>query len=219
MQYLLILLILFSVSCAVGYGWAYTRRPSSTIRSTVKTCSTAALAAVSLLAAGPALLTAGLALGAAGDLFLSLEREKGFLPGLAAFLAGHLCFVFLFFQFGLGYEILLAEIWRAMTGFAVFFFAAVMAGFLWPYLAAMKIPVTAYILAIAAMGIGALTQPLHWAQWLVLPGALAFMASDTILSLELFVMDENHPARAVTAPILWCLYWSAQALFAGAFLF
>jgi uncharacterized membrane protein YhhN len=52
---------------------------------------------------------------------------------------------------------------------------------------------------------------------LVLPAALAFMASDITLAFETFVLAEDHPARRATPYMVWPLYWGAQAAFLLAF--
>jgi uncharacterized membrane protein YhhN len=49
-------------------------------------------------------------------------------------------------------------------------------------------------------------------------GALMFMASDFILSLELFVLDPQSALRKITRHAIWGLYWCGQALIAWPFL-
>ena len=58
-----------------------------------------------------------------------------------------------------------------------------------------------------AMGLGGVTLG-----GLVLLGAALFMASDAILGSEKFLMPESSPARRLTSPAVWVLYYAGQVL-------
>ena len=47
---------------------------------------------------------------------------------------------------------------------------------------------------------------------LITAGALSFMASDTILATERFMMKPDAPGRAFTGPAIWITYFAAQLL-------
>jgi uncharacterized membrane protein YhhN len=71
----------------------------------------------------------------------------------------------------------------------------------------LALPVAAYVLAIAVMGLGGVTLG-----GLVLLGVLLFMASDAILGSEKFLMPEASRLRRLTGPAVWILYYAGQAL-------
>jgi uncharacterized membrane protein YhhN len=98
----------------------------------------------------------------------------------------------------------------------VFFgLAAVMLPRLMPVLSAqLRLPVTIYVAAIVAMGCAALTLP----QPAIIIGAVAFMASDTILAVETFLLAPNSAHRRWTGITLWILYYAAQLLITLGFL-
>ena len=61
---------------------------------------------------------------------------------------------------------------------------------------------------------GAATLRLEPAYLLVLLGALMFIASDVILSFQLFVRPADAPKPALPSIALWFLYYGGQALIA-----
>lgn len=199
--------LLFSVVAAILY-LAMLRRPPSWRRTLAKAGSVTLLAWLAFSEGGPALLVAGLALGALGDAFLAQDGEKPFLMGLASFLAAHLAYVALFWLAGGGFAALAAEPWRAAAAVLLALFSAAMFLRLRPALPGeMVAPVAIYVAAILAMGVAALTLPAP----LVIGGALAFMVSDTILAIEHFLPPAASPQRVWTGPAVWVLYWLAQA--------
>lgn len=187
-----------AAALAAGYGLTLLRAPTSLRRSMFKTAPVALLAAASALGDGPALLTAGLALSAIGDAALSREGDGAFRLGLGAFLLAHIAYIPLF--------------WNGAGGALYWVAAAVMAGYaagaarwLWPHLGDMRPPVAVYMIAIAAMGVAALT-----ASPLVMIGAILFVASDTVLAAETFVFKDAP--RRWTPPVIWGAYAAAQIL-------
>ena len=154
------------------------------------------------------LLLVGLILCLIGDVCLALPQEKAFLAGLAAFLLGHVFYIFSFLYVG---QLALWPSWPALAAVA----ASVLA-FIWlrPHLGSMLWPVVAYILVITAMVCGA------WAVYkgsgfsipgglFIFGGAVLFYLSDLFVARNRFVKDELLN-RLVGLP----LYYGGQFLLA-----
>ena len=150
------------------------------------------------------LLLAGLALSLAGDCLLMFEGF--FIPGLATFLAAHVCYIALFKQ-GLPWFP------RRAALFATLATGAAMYAFLFPGLGpVLKVAVAAYVIVIALMAAQAIGRAVvlrDRASILVAAGAVFFMASDSLLATNRF---------ALPLPLaqLWVLatYYAAQILIA-----
>ena len=124
------------------------------------------------------LLTAALLFCAGGDVALEWDRDKLFVLGLALFLIGHLFYVASF---------LLAPAWADRPVWLiplVLLIAGLIARRLWPNLGRLRGPVVAYIIVIVAMACSAVLR--QDGSWLVIIGALTFMASDTLIALDKF---------------------------------
>lgn len=198
-------LILTIISALIFFALRW--RPFFALRPIIK-AAMAVLLAVYCITAQPPLtvMAAGFALSALGDYFLDLRDEKWFLPGLIAFFAAHVAFaVYLF-----GHAIPLSM----YTGIEWFICAALIAAtiafYIWllPALPRdMKLPVAAYSAVITLMGIAALTTTIG--SMLVPLGALLFIASDVVLSIEKF--KSNFP---LAKQINWALYAGGQILLA-----
>lgn len=149
-----------------------------------------------------ATIAVGLVLGALGDVLLEAS-PKLFVAGLVAFLVAHVAYVVAF----VGDERRL-RLGRAVPPFAL---GIVVLAALWPGLGAMRVPVTAYMLVICAMGwrAGARVEPGRTAAWLGLAGAALFLASDTALGVSRFLTP--FPGRRV---VILSTYWAAQLLIA-----
>lgn len=168
----------------------------------VKTASTGLLALAAGMMAAPGWIVAGLMLGCLGDLALARRGTAAFLAGMAAFALGHLAYA--------------AEFWGRFAGagaLSLALIAGTAAMVLWcglwlaPRAGGLAWPVRAYGLVIGVMvALAALMPP-----GLALAGALAFMASDLILALRLFVLTDSA-RRLLAARVLWPLYWGSQAL-------
>ncbi|MBI3157381.1 MAG: lysoplasmalogenase [Burkholderiales bacterium] len=142
---------------------------------------------------------AGLVASLAGDIAL-LWPERGFLPGLVGFLVAHLCYLVAFTRgLRLAARPLPFVIYAAVAG-------AVLA-WLWPGIPApLRLPVVAYVVALAAM---AAQAAVRWraglaGPWLAAGGA-QFLASDALLAADRF-------AEPLPMASLWVLttYWAAQ---------
>jgi uncharacterized membrane protein YhhN len=194
-------------ACAALYGLVLVQRPPSFLRTLVKTAAIGALAVLAYLQGGGPWLAVALALCAAGDAFLAGDPKRWLPFGLAAFLAGHVVYVALFWR----------ERGVAGTGFwtvapLIVLAAAVMLAMLWRSLGAMKPAVVVYVLAIVAMAATSLLLPRL--RWPAAIGALAFMASDAILSFDLFKGSKLFGSPRLTAWAVWFLYFGGQAMIA-----
>lgn len=132
------------------------------------------------------------------------------MAGVVAFAAGHLAYAAAFLaqpssDIGL---LLMPGRWQAILVLAVF--GVLMMGLLFSRAGALRFAVVGYIPIILTMSVAALTLPAIGPLGLVLPAALLFLLSDTVLSLEEFVFQDGHRLRRVTAFLIWSTYWLAQ---------
>lgn len=118
----------------------------------------------------------GLILSFFGDLFLLFKW--GFLPGLGSFLLAHLFYII---SFKKKPQHRISEFWPIILSV----YAAILLVFLFPYLKEMKIPVSIYAIVICTMMYNALKT--HNKN--LITGALLFVISDTLLSVNLFVKE------------------------------
>ncbi len=201
--------LILSFILSVAYGAYYARKAESFARMLCKTSSILLLAVFAALFAAPVVLVAALLASATGDFFLSRTGTRNFLAGMAAFFLAHVAYIGLFAQLGGTFEVLLDRwMWAVMLIFA----AMAMASWLSPKLGKLKVPVLAYIVVICAMGLAALALPVHAGHLMVMGGAAAFIISDAVLSIELFVLSCGARSLRVTPYIVWTFYWSAQVL-------
>lgn len=128
-----------------------------------------------------------------GDISLMFEGKAYFLAGLSFFLIGHLFYISSF-------TIISDKEKNYFTGnrsfilIPLFVYALAFYVFLYPYLTirGMHIPVFAYSLVLAAMGIFAQLRYRRVSKesfWLVFSGAIAFMLSDSLIGFRTFYMD------------------------------
>lgn len=205
--------VIFSVVAAALYFILIDARVSLA-RSAVKTLAVALLALLCILQQQPLLLVGALVLSAIGDWFLSRDGDKAFLLGLGSFLAAHVAYVALFWTVGGGVPLLIAEPWRLVLAGAMALVALAMLVLLMREVGPeLRFPVVAYILAILAMGIAALTTSNVW----IVAGALAFMASDAVLATERFLVTAISPSRLAMRIAVWLLYYAAQAMIVAGF--
>lgn len=198
--------LIFSLVAAVIYAFT-SGMPPTLARSAAKTLAVAMLGVLAVLQGGPLLLVIALALSAAGDAFLSRDGERAFLGGLASFLVAHIVYVALFLRSGGGLELLGAESWRGSIALAMAAFAIVMLVALWRRVGpGLRVPIVAYVAAILAMGVSALTT----GSVSIVGGALLFMASDGLLATEKFLVAAISPHRVWMRFAVWGLYYVAQ---------
>ena len=118
----------------------------------------------------------GLVLSFFGDLFLLFEW--GFLLGLGSFLMAH---VFYIISFKNKVQHQIWKFWPIILSL----YAAILLVFLYPYLNEMKIPVAIYAVVICTMMYSAIKTNNRN----LIIGALLFVISDTLLSVNLFVQS------------------------------
>jgi len=148
------------------------------------------------------LFALALLFSAAGDAFLAYDGERLFVPGLASFLATHVLYAVVFVLATKGAATPLTA-GRKATLAVIPTFAVAYSIVLWPNLGALAIPVVLYIAAIVVMAmlslrVRAIEVPL---------GAVLFMASDSLISLEKFLWQ-----AAWVGPMVWITYALAQLL-------
>jgi uncharacterized membrane protein YhhN len=160
------------------------------------------LLAVLAFRGGLKLFALALLFSAAGDAFLAIDGERLFVPGLASFLTTHVLYAVIFVlctrrspaPLTLGRKAMVAII----PAFAVAYSAV-----LWPHLGTLAVPVVLYIAAIVVMAMLALRmRPIE-----VPLGAVLFMASDSLISLEKFLWQ-----AVWVGPLVWITYALAQLL-------
>ncbi len=146
-------------------------------------------------------IAAGLAASLAGDILLMLPQGL-FVPGLAAFLLAHLCYIRAFASDGAGRR---APMLPAVPVFGI---AAALLWYLWPSLGAMRLPVACYVAVISTMSWQAI------ARWHVLGsphallaavGSVFFLMSDSALAIRKFVVP--FPGAAL---VIMATYYAAQ---------
>lgn len=194
---------------ALIYGGWFCHRPPSLLRSVVKTVPIASLAILAAQSGAPIALVLALALSALGDLALSRDGHRAFRLGLGSFALAHLAYIVLFLTLaGTAPPIVLALLLLA--------YAISTEVWLTPHTGDMRGPVRLYVVLITGMGLSAFALP--GGLVLALIGAMAFMASDTLLAIQLFRLSPDSPWQSRFARALWVLYYGAQLLIFWAFI-
>ena len=154
------------------------------------------------------LLGTALTFGAVGDFLLgvhqlgSLDAEKLFLFGLAAFLLGHLVYIAMFAKYR-GQHRWQRSFLRAIGILAIVATLASVLSLLRDSLGRLLIPVVAYASVLAVMAISALLADLG--NPLAAIGGMCFVASDAMLAIGKF-----HGAFPWHEPLIWTTYYLAQ---------
>lgn len=120
---------------------------------------------------------AGLVLSFFGDFFLLFSW--GFLPGLGSFLMAHLAYIIAFKKLN---QKKISEVWTVL----LCVYGSILIGFLRPHLKEMMFPVIIYAIVIVTM----LYNAMKTSNQKLIPGAVLFVISDTVLAINLFV-DSN----------------------------
>lgn len=204
--------LLISLMAAVLY-LLMQRQGTSWLLSALKTLSTALLAIIAWRMGGPALLVAGLALSALGDLFLSRDGEKAFISGLVSFLAAHVAYIVLFASIGQSPAVLLSMplVLPAVGLIAVSL--ALLRIILRHVSGELRLPVMVYCTALVLMGLTAFATE----RSPIIAGAMMFVASDAILAWEKFVEPAASARKPPMRLAVWVLYYAAQVTFLLAF--
>jgi len=202
-------LLIIAVGAATIYAIFFLTPQVSWPRSILKTLPLGCAALLAALLGAPFLLITGMGLSAIGDFALSRDGERSFIAGLVAFLAAHLAYIALFFSvaddapWGMAASLSVA----ALGLYGVIYLALI-----WRRLGEMRIPVAAYVATILGMGVAAIAA----GDLFLIIGAIMFIASDSILALEMFVFTDKR--RSWTAPTIWETYIGAQFAIALPFL-
>jgi len=144
------------------------------------------------------LLGLGLVLSAIGDVLLALDGL--FVQGLAAFLLAQITYTALFLT---QYR---WQIQRLPWAVLIIVYALVCTLFIVPGAGDMKLPVTAYMIAISLMAVAAGFRHDQQFLWVAM-GALIFMVSDTLIAVSRFVSPFEYSGIAVMTT-----YYLAQLL-------
>lgn len=120
-----------------------------------------------------------------GDILLIFEGRPFFILGLLSFLLAHVLYV-LIFRSRLG--AIKLDFYTALCSLVIIAYYFFFMKFLWAHLGAMRIPVLAYALVISGMLWMALQllRSTSSFRWHIVLGALFFVVSDSLLSIQLF---------------------------------
>lgn len=152
--------------------------------------------------AGPVLI--GLLVGSVGDVFLETGNPSHFIPGLLAFLLGHLAYIFGFRREAPALAPLRALPFLGMVSLVL--------AIALPKAGPLAAPIGVYGLVIGAMMWRAAARvggPAGALAWVGLLGAALFAFSDSMIAVNRFVQPFEG-AR----PLILVTYWAAQALVA-----
>jgi uncharacterized membrane protein YhhN len=152
------------------------------------------------------LILVALFLSWAGDVLLQMKEM--FIPGLVSFLLAHVFYIVYFIKTGNGKKGLLQL--QPLIGIPVLVYILIFLWQLYPFLDALKIPVTVYGITIGTMLLMAINtrrKLSNDASALFFIGALLFVISDSLLAVNLFAM--NH---LVLSLCVMLTYASAQYL-------
>jgi uncharacterized membrane protein YhhN len=150
----------------------------------------------------------GLVFSLAGDIFLLLPSERFFIPGLAAFLLAHVCYIIGLNSTLPPWPALALFIVVAIIGLAVF--RGIALGLRHHQQTTMLIPVALYSLILSLMLFSAWAT-LFRPEWtplrraMVIAGASLFFASDTMLARNLFVTQSSSPSARLRVMITYHL--------------
>ena len=128
---------------------------------------------------------------AGGDILLALDGAIGdfFVPGLASFLMAQVTYAILFWQHC---RFNSQRQWLAAGYIPIAF---ILAWFILPASGELLIPVTAYLIAISSMVLGAAFCNRPW-QWLFV-GASTFALSDSLIAINKFIQPLPYASVAI----------------------
>mgnify|MGYP001113422864 CR=1 FL=1 len=213
-------LITLAAVLAITYFFGFCYRGASWPKTVIKTLSVALLAMVVFAKGGPLLLGLALSFCAAGDYLLSRDTEGTFLAGVGAFASGHLLYAAAFLTHSLADPNLVLTSGRLPLVIGLTLFGIGMAVALFARAGSLRFAVMGYIPIILSMAVAALVLPAVGPLGLILPAALLFLLSDTVLASEEFLLPDGHVLHRITPFIVWPTYWLAQfGFFLGLFWF
>ena len=133
------------------------------------------------------LILAALFLSWCGDVLLQANL---FIPGLVSFLLAHICYIMYFIKTGKNKKGFLQT--KPLLILPVLLYIILLLVILFPYLEQLKIPVIVYSITIGVMLLMAMNgrhQINNKASAYFITGALLFVLSDSLLAINLFVMQ------------------------------
>jgi len=142
-------------------------------------------------------ISSALLLSAIGDVVLALNLEQGFIYGLSAFAAAHICYTACFYRWGAWQK--RHSIKLSLLGIYMLFMLLL----LWPVTGTLQIPVLIYLLIIGAMAYSAMivTTPAYS----IVLGAALFVLSDSLLATHRFLFPLPYESLLIMGT-----YYSAQ---------
>ena len=201
----LLIFALAGLACACLYWGVYCWRGPSLGKTIIKTAAIALPALGVTLAGAPWLAVAGLWACALGDYLLSRTGEATLKAGIGAFALGHVLYVVAFlasFGWGAGPDGVTVGVVASLVllGLSTEIWLTSRTG-------GLRAAARVYVGLILTMGAVAALPSMP--RETVLVGALLFIASDLILSLDLFVLAGGWFHR-LTPFLIWPLYAVAQ---------
>ncbi|NKN37047.1 lysoplasmalogenase [Agrobacterium sp. a22-2] len=181
--------------------------PTGHRRTLFKVLPIALLLLYAFLAGGPAWLLAALALSAFGDACLAYEGEAAFLSGLVSFLLAHVAYCLLFAGHA-DSSLIVTEPWRLAVALLLAASTAALVIVLWRPAGKLAPAVALYGLTIVSMALLALSTGLA----IPFIGAVLFVGSDTLLSLQTFLVAKGSRWRRPLSLGVWITYFAAQFL-------
>jgi len=138
----------------------------------------------------------------AGDILLTLSNNWSFPAGLASFLVAQIIYASLFFRGHIQRHELNSR--HVITALLLLCHALFFANLLLPVAGELAMPILAYLCAISLMGLAA---AFYAHNIKVLVGAISFIASDTLIAVNKFLIPFDQADHAIMAS-----YYFAQLL-------
>jgi uncharacterized membrane protein YhhN len=201
-----IVLSVLALVAAALYMKAIYRGPKSQVY-LFKPLTTALILAIALLAPDPPsssykwLVVAGLLFSLVGDVSLMLPGDY-FIAGWGAFLLAHLAFIAAFVSDNGPYW----SLWPLLLGLV---YGVVILRYLWPHLGRLRAPAAIYMLVIVLMAwqaAGRIALGSGLSGWLAFAGAIFFVASDSILTINRFARP-FYSARLIYMSLYYLALW------------
>ena len=195
--------LLYSVFFVFFIGYISTLQyrpyPLSYLIKVIPILSLAVIAAVNIPGVKGKFVVSALLFSAVGDLLLAFSGKGLFVFGLAAFALAHVMYIIAFFK-----EPVFKSLQILLVGGFLSYGMAI-GYFIVPNIQSMQIPVSIYIVLIIMMGISTVTGKHNHA--LVIVGAVLFIISDSVISVNMFVTKISNSS-------FWIMitYYPAQFL-------
>ncbi len=197
-QFISVISVVFSSGI---YGFRYLRHEISLPRSFWKTLPVLIMATIAVYFNAAPMLSIAMLLCALGDYFLSRGQAQ-FIPGLLAFLAGHIAYIALFYTLSEG-----AVFYWPMLLIALY--SSVFGTYMWRATGKYRWPVVVYIVVITAMAGISLTLPSAF--FLTVVGVFVFVFSDSVLAVRMFIVRDER-IKLMMSWAVWISYIAGQSL-------